>query len=276
MTIAAGFVCMEGIVLGADSEEVIPGYTKNRTEKIKQLGIDDPELTIAMTGAGDSELIEKNYEIIIEAARSVEPQMATVYSVLQAAQRDFFQTFILPFAAYPDNERPTVDLLIAIRAGNQQRLFKAYRNTIREVEWNVDCLGMGLIMARSLVERLYDPFCHLDEAVLTAIYIIMLVKDYVPDCGGQTDLFVMARDRKKYSGMVTGSKIEPVESLFKHFDAINRSTLVEFANSNLSEREFEKSLTAAKKMMLKCRKETTSWNKLLLHHMNSWKKTKRR
>ena len=147
MTIAAGFVCMEGIVLGADSEEVIPGYTKNRTEKIKQLGIDDPELTIAMTGAGDSELIEKNYEIIIEAARSVEPQMATVYSVLQAAQRDFFQTFILPFAAYPDNERPTVDLLIAIRAGNQQRLFKAYRNTIREVEWNVDCLGMGLIMA---------------------------------------------------------------------------------------------------------------------------------
>jgi 20S proteasome alpha/beta subunit len=35
MTIAAGFVCSDGIVLCADTQETITGYTKNSTEKIR-------------------------------------------------------------------------------------------------------------------------------------------------------------------------------------------------------------------------------------------------
>ena len=37
MTIAAGFVCSDGILLAAGAQETIPGYTKNSTED-KDLG----------------------------------------------------------------------------------------------------------------------------------------------------------------------------------------------------------------------------------------------
>src|SRR5277367_974521 len=56
VTIAAGFSCFDGIILCADTQEVIPGYTKNETDKIRQWK--DNGLCIATAGSGDSELIE--------------------------------------------------------------------------------------------------------------------------------------------------------------------------------------------------------------------------
>jgi 20S proteasome alpha/beta subunit len=56
LTIAAGFVCVDGVILCADTQETISGYTKNETEKIRLFK--DQGLCVAITGAGDSELIE--------------------------------------------------------------------------------------------------------------------------------------------------------------------------------------------------------------------------
>jgi hypothetical protein len=56
LTIAAGFIGQNGIVLCADTQEVIPGLTKNEVDKIRLWK--DQGLCIAIAGAGDSELIE--------------------------------------------------------------------------------------------------------------------------------------------------------------------------------------------------------------------------
>jgi hypothetical protein len=40
MTIAAGFVCKDGVILCADTQETIPGYTKTDAQKLRSFECD--------------------------------------------------------------------------------------------------------------------------------------------------------------------------------------------------------------------------------------------
>ena len=56
MTIAAGFPCKDGLILCADTQEVISGYVKTETEKMTV--IQGGQWNVVITGAGESDLIE--------------------------------------------------------------------------------------------------------------------------------------------------------------------------------------------------------------------------
>ena len=152
VTIAAGFVCFDGIVLCADTQETIPGYTKNSTEKIRFWK--DGGLGIAITGSGDSELIATAGQLLEQCLTdeylpSVLWLPENVRTMLQDTWKKFFQDCIVPYAAYPRDDRPSVDLLIGIGIKNErvnwQGLFKASGTTIRQIdeEGGADCIGSG-------------------------------------------------------------------------------------------------------------------------------------
>jgi len=252
MTIAAGFVCLDGIVLCADTQETISGYTKNNTEKIRTW--QDQGLCIAITGAGDSELIETVGGLIQDALiadylPSSVRMNDVVRDLIQEVISDCFIKFIVPYAPFPSGERPSIELLIAVlvdnEANNYQVLYKASGNTVREISPGADCIGTGLILAKSLIERFYSPFMNLDEMVLAACYIMFQTKKWVDGCGGKTDIVIASYQKQCFSGISSGD----VESLEKHFDDSDewlRILLIDFANPNADPMNTQKIVALAR------------------------------
>jgi hypothetical protein len=66
MTIAAGYVCDSGIVLCADTQETIPGYTKNSAHKLMAFETADLNLIFAGSGNNATQIDEAANEIAIK------------------------------------------------------------------------------------------------------------------------------------------------------------------------------------------------------------------
>lgn len=248
VTIAAGFVCSDGIVVCADSEEVIPGYTKNEVEKIRMWK--DRGLCIASTGAGDTDLIE-------HAGRLIEIALADEYSpkkcrfpedcrkIIQKVFSQLFNESILPYASFPREDRPYADLLIAIGVSNDVNqydvLFKASGTTVREIDFGAECIGSGTLAAKSLIERIYSSFLNLDDALIVACYILYHTKRWTDGCGGNTSVLVSSVRNGLFGGGIHPSEVKILETVFDEFDSHAHCMLMNFANPNVPDKDFKKS-----------------------------------
>jgi 20S proteasome alpha/beta subunit len=248
LTIAAGFVCNDGLVLCADTQEVIPGYTKNEVNKIRMWK--DSGLCIAITGAGDTELIEN-------AGQLIETALTDAYSPNECRWKEDFQkiierTFvklfkdaILPYATFPREDRPYIDLLIAIGvcgdATKYEVLFKASGTTVREIDFGAECIGSGTLVAKSLIERIYSSFLNLDDALIVACYILYHTKRWTDGCGGNTSVVVSSMKNGLFGGGIHPSEVKILETVFDKFDSHTHCMLMNFANPNVQDKDFQKS-----------------------------------
>ncbi len=252
MTIAAGFLCSDGIVLCADTQETVIGYTKNNTEKIRVW--QDMGLNIAITGAGNAELIETIGGLIqsdlagnyFKSGRGYDPR--SVRERIQRIVLESFERFVVPYANFPAEDRPFFELLIVVHIRSEiwhyQCLFKVSGTTIREIEWGYDCIGTGLIMAKSLSERFFSPGMELDELVLAVCYIMFQTKKWVDGCGGNTDL-IISSPGKHFFGGIASCDIELLERQFEASDSVN-SLLLNLLNPNRDDKRIELLISHAK------------------------------
>ncbi|HTR23336.1 MAG TPA: hypothetical protein VMI10_05085 [Terriglobales bacterium] len=266
MTIAAGFVCMDGLVLCADTQEVIPGYTKNRTEKVHEYLCSDKDFGMVIAGAGEVDLIEAAVQNIDEAISNTRDDHfygVDARKVIENTFRDFFRKNIGPYAAFPRDDRPAVDLLIALYAHQEHVLLKASGSTVREVVATADCIGTGSIFAKSLIEKFYSPFMHLDEVAIAAAYIMYQVEKYEINCGGPTDLYVVS-PKINYFGRIPPVSLAELEPSFQEFDDSVRS-LVGFVNCNMSDDDVKRIIGLMQSKMLSIRDKLASSGKSHLY-----------
>ncbi len=253
MTIAAGFVCLDGIVLCADTQETITGYTKNSTEKIRQMC--DQGLCVAITGAGDAELIETVGERIQRALfweySPRDMRMPDeVRDIIQKEISSSFERYIAPYAAFLRDDRPGCDLLIVVTVKNEvnnyECLFKASGTTVRQIEFGGDCVGSGLLLAKSLLERFCNSFMDLDELVLAICYVMYQTKKWVDGCGGNTDLIVSSHKRDLFGG-IASPDIESLERQFESCEDTVNLLLTDLVNPNRTDEWIEWRISHAKK-----------------------------
>lgn len=252
MTIAAGFVCMDGIVLCADTQETT-GYTKNNTEKIRQWA--DGGLCMAITGAGDAELIETigeriQHALVWEYSPKEIRMTDQVRDIIQQEISSAFRRYIAPYAAFPRDDRPGCDLLIVVTVKNEvnnyECLFKASGTTVRQIEFGGDCVGSGLILAKSLMERFCDSFMNLDELVLAMCYVMFQTKKWVDGCGGNTDLVVSSYSRDMFGG-ISSRDIESLEKQFESCETTTNLLLTDLVNPNKTDEWIEWRISHARK-----------------------------
>lgn len=188
MTLVAGFRCRDGLILCADTQEVIAGYTKLDTDKISTVMAVAGCVSVA--GAGDADLIDMVIDrltdhFVLDGCpvtdwRGMEKEIRNVVVPLLRDQMQ--QTSFLK----PD-ERPWADLLIASRAQDGKTMLKISGTKARRVT-KAQCVGAGLLVADSLVKRLFDFNMPMKQAGLLAIYILHQAKQYVDGVGGNTEL----------------------------------------------------------------------------------------
>jgi len=266
VTIAAGFVCADGIIICADTQETISGYTKSSAHKLKVWR--DGGLNIVVTGAGDTELIETVSQLLIEALRGDYTEQSCWFpkklcQIIQDTFLTFFKTSLLP---YPRDERPGVDLLIGVALHNErvahESLFKASGTTVREIDpgegsLGAECVGMGVILGNSLIERLYSPFLHLDELLIIAAYIIFQAKQWIDGCGGDTDLIILG---KNICRGVSRTDLAQLENYFAEFDKWTHDLVQPFSNVNVSDADFLSELHRRQNQILQFRQDLLKAN----------------
>lgn len=253
MTMAAGYIGMNGIVLCADTQETTD-YTKTNTEKISHFG--ELGLDVAITGAGDSELIEIVGGRIQDALfRDYSPKTfrmpGKMLDLIQRELSSSFKMYIQPYAAFPSNERPYCDLLILVSVdnplNNYECLFRATGTTVREISYGGACVGSGMILGQSLLERLCNSFMELDELVIALCYIMLRVKKGVPGCGGNTDLIFSSRKSKLF-GAIASYDIEALERQLDSGENAVDQILTGLVNPNCDDDEFERRISNAREV----------------------------
>lgn len=240
MTIAAGLLCDEGVVLCADTQETIPGYVKTDTEKMRTFL--RPIYNISFTGAGDSDLIEMTIEEIDRRLTLENPTaLWPILKAIKDALADVFKKRIGPYGVFSPETRPEIPtLLIVIQFSAATLLYKASGTKLRRLHES-DCIGMGVILGKSLIGQLFDPKISLTQSGLIAVYIFNQVKRWVDTCGGKSDILLIF-NRDKNIIRIPTDKVEELEKHFDEFSLRVRPVLMAAADATVPHSEYEKAM----------------------------------
>lgn len=237
VTIAAGFPCKDGLILCADTQEVIQGYVKTETEKMTV--IQGGDWNVAITGAGDGDLIEMAIQELHDVVDRIRPPQ-TLQGQIKDTLLELFRKCIQPYASYPFEDRPVAQLLIGIQSKGAVNLYK-WRGTLFRRFDTPECVGAGIALGKSLTAQFFQQQLPLKQAALIAIYILHQAKKWVDGCGGNSDIVLLYEQELKWARVPTSD----VESLEKHFESFFdylRPVLIGAADGSITEPIFDKVL----------------------------------
>ncbi len=184
MTIALGFACEDGIVLGADTQLTASGSHKGYACKLFADG--SSTWSAAVTYAGYTSFVDSFNDRFQEEISNAEKQ----WTVTPALVRDVITSILRTFDA---SDSDSTELLCGISlAGKNQRLFKTKGTLVSEVKDHA-YIGVG----DSSVIRYILPLIarhgiqDAQQACLVATYLIRAAKMYIDGCGGDTDIWML-------------------------------------------------------------------------------------
>lgn len=240
MTIAAGFVARDGIVLCADTQETYGQLLKLNTPKI----IVRPDSfvptgpRIVFAGAGHGPFIDKlaNEAWKRVSTRTPIGQFAEVCDDIEASIKDVHEEF---GRIYQSGAMPEAELIYGVAVGGRTALFKAHGPIVNPVSGYAS-VGVGLYLADYINARLGLDSPELADSgwyEILAVYLLQQAKEYIEGCGGDSHVLTL-----RASGKI--SRVDPadVALIANHISALDRnssSVLMSSPDLKLSNDEFE-------------------------------------
>jgi hypothetical protein len=187
MTIAAGFVCSDGLVLFADTEEQ-EGYTKTEAEKIQQYSQDNCRLVVA--NAGNGHLADSLIDRIFDELAATKPDEQLILSTIRKTILDFHQAEV---ALYPaEDEHKQVGLILGLQVKEAPpMLLHSAATALRKIK-EFAVIGMGAEI-KFLAQQMYQKGMPIKHAVLIANYLLETARDHVQGCGGQSRIATLCK-----------------------------------------------------------------------------------
>ncbi len=216
MTIAAGVLCTDGMVLCADTEHTITEDRKMQASKTKVWTMvypsddeDDIErdkdirLTIGFTGAGYADWVEAfiqgvDRDILMDVPDGFDIEI--LEKQLEKYTYGFFEKYIKSYAENPANRPQAYMLILAQFADKHRAIFRVHENlTLKAEEQTVMAVGAGAPVFQSLAKLLlgevpYHPTWKMKEAASIVTYIMEKVKSEVAGCGGNSHIVMIGMD----------------------------------------------------------------------------------
>jgi len=233
LTIAAGFLCKDGIVMCADSQETAGDY-KFPLEKLVS-GVDSwTEVVIAGSGIG---------HLVDAAARRITRHIMggyESYEVIEDRIREALnELYKNDFRLYPSQYTgdTIVDLLIGVKLRKAQYpvLFAASATAVSRVaEYAV--IGSGRAVQYT-IQSLYGKYMPLSRGVLIAIYLMNTAKSVLTTVGGQSKIATI-HNGDAALGFAGPLEIKEAEDVFKRFNT-QLSLVIDLANLEKPEEEFQ-------------------------------------
>lgn len=182
MTIGIGFHCADGVVLAADEQQTVEGYYKTHSRKIGILGYGGASISYTYAYL-------PNLTTVMEAGlRGKLPPFPPPLTLEIIADAISMQITEMK-SQYPE-EMKTQQFLYALSCGSGARLIRVSGGIVDQPQQGF--IGIG---DSSLVNYIFRNFTsgpphmilHRDEALILAIYMVHLAKQFVDGVGGPTD-----------------------------------------------------------------------------------------
>jgi hypothetical protein len=222
MTIALGVLCGDGLVISADTEET-DGFLKTNQSKIfvsqnihlvtyEKGGREKPSetaATCAVAGAGNAGYIDAVTPLLTGGIWKAKDETEYL-KMFGKALREFYRENVIPFAGYPERERPDFSTLIGVtRKGSPDYfLFASEKTALRRCP-SFAAVGIGSTFANILLKRLW-PQTWVDRktAALIVAYVMFHVKESVEGCGKFTDIAVLYNGTRGFVPWQIGRDLE--------------------------------------------------------------------
>ncbi|HLW81145.1 MAG TPA: hypothetical protein VKS20_03795 [Candidatus Acidoferrales bacterium] len=215
MTIAAGILCQDGMVLCADTEETITEGRKAQASKLRMWQIAYPldsncdahrdiRITIGLAGAGHSDWIAAFIQGIDHHVVEDVPDDFNVEIFekrLKEYTEQFFLKYIRAYAENPDH-RPQAYMLVLAQFPKVRAIYRVHENLVLKTEDENFFLavGAGAPVFQNLMRLLlgdcpaYRLPWTMDEMVPLVTYVMDKVKSEVPGCGGNSHIMKIGKD----------------------------------------------------------------------------------
>jgi 20S proteasome alpha/beta subunit len=186
MTIAMGFTFKDGILLCADTEQTWGdfkfGESKIVSEKLSQANV-------AFAISGSVHNARMAIEEILKDSRKSDQSQNTFEEIIKNRIADIYTRLLYPHPA-AGYGTPFFDLLIAIWADGNLRLLATSETAVTEVT-AYECRGIGLTLAKYLIEPLYTAKLNGYITTRIALRTLAHVKKYVSGCGGKSEMLLI-------------------------------------------------------------------------------------
>lgn len=192
MTIAAGFLCADGIVLATDSE-YSGGYSKSSGQKIFSVAQNSHfAITLATAGhVGMAKRAVQKLTCLASAHAGADSSLDEIQGMLEDALCEVHNKHIY---SAPADERPTIDfwMLMAAWTPSERALFRTDVTAVTRV-YGADCIGIGSYLGNYLIDLLcdYSPMMSVNDVKPIAAYLIKSAKQFVSGCGLSTFIRVL-------------------------------------------------------------------------------------
>jgi len=264
MTIAAGFVCIDGIVMCADSQESEGDY-KFPVEKLVTSERDYYQLAIA--GAGIGPLVDMAVGRIIRAFDLNCPK--TYYTAEDRISEVLSSLYEKEFALFPvvKNEYRTIDLLVGIKLQGIPKavLYKTSATSISEVK-DYAVVGSGRAVEYQ-IHKLWHTYEPIRRTIPVAISLLNVASIVLRSVGGSGRI-VSLSDKDGFGiGALYNREFETVRSAQNDLESSAGALLLDLLDLGVSEADFSASLTRftdfATELRTKRVEENEEWVEML-------------
>jgi 20S proteasome alpha/beta subunit len=235
MTIAAGFVVSDGVVLCTDSQ-----YTagiKRYGTKIFPLQLNGGAVAFAL--AGHEPFAKRAIEEcckFLDANEESQNSISGIKDTVELGLESFYQRFV---HTRPNGARESVrfELLVAAASVKEKPVMFSACETVLIPIPKYECLGAGYFVGEHVIETGYSKGMSLDDAVVLAIHATAVAKEYVDGVGGPTQI-LWIKDG-------TVSLFHPIntaiftENYIMSYERRSAELLFHAANPKLSDEDFQ-------------------------------------
>jgi len=255
MTIAAGFVHRNGVLLCSDSES---SSSENKSYVSKTGHFSYPNGRIAYALAGPETSARGVIEEFKEATKN---ESGDARNVLKTLQETWVKEHKRRVINHPDYVTHWADiqiyLLIAIRPfGGAYTLYANHQNVIDKVD-SYQVLGIGASLAQRLIDPVISAATHRLPVLHLANYVLAMCKNYVPGCSGPSQ-FLLLNDDGCVTAITNDPFLKKLEDYSLRYYDLSIQLLTTMTDLNVPETAFAERLTAISQILTQ---ERSGWMK---------------
>jgi hypothetical protein len=184
--------CMGGLVMCADTEEVIPEALRTRGEKlyvIPNVRYGDDSWVLVLSGAGDVDWTHMAKDFIEER---IAAGAGTDAEIIQAIRTSISEIWS-DYARY-SQDRVSLRLLIGSYSTDKRTRFTVVTDQAVRQGRDVEAMGIGDATFRGLADRFLSRSVALGVAQIFSIYAMQQIKETIPGVGGSTRVVTLGHD----------------------------------------------------------------------------------
>jgi 20S proteasome alpha/beta subunit len=195
MTIAAGILCSDGIIVCADTEH------SDEVRKFQAAKIHTIEDHTFLTGAGTTDYILMAVEKLRDQLKCARPQnISDARDMIENLVHELYSRHIFSFYEASDPYRPQIHLIVGMRCMDENLALIRTNDSAAILSQNFEVTGTGSPIFDYWCRYFYRDRLTMEGMALLALFMLKEVKKVHPSCGGTSHVFYLPRVRSELRG----------------------------------------------------------------------------